>query len=363
MNELVNNFGKELMITDGCIYDQRDTKFLLVYELKENTWAKEISMDSPAINLIKENNSYIYDDPVLRREFGCKIESCLTPAAININTPERQLLIVFGLYDGWVREEISLFINAFQMALSFRLFSDIMDTELTKAVQIQQSLLPKSAPKFPGFDIAGQSIPTIIVGGDFYEYFETDEGYLGVSIGDASGHGIPAALLVRDVVVGLRMGLASRFKLTYILKKLNTVIQKNSFASNFVSLVLGEFEKDGHFFYVNAGHPAPFLIEGNKITELASTGMVLGFLKDLDVQRSHVHIRQGSVLVLYTDGIIERANEDGEQYEIQRLQDLVMENQKKSAREILDLIYRDVYNFGGAVHWEDDASVVVIKRV
>jgi sigma-B regulation protein RsbU (phosphoserine phosphatase) len=209
----------------------------------------------------------------------------------------------------------------------------------------------------------GKSVPTIIVGGDFYEYFESEEGFFGVSIGDASGHGIPAALLVRDVVVGLRMGLASRFKLAYIIKKLNTVIQKNSFASNFVSLVLGEFEKDGHFFYVNAGHPSPFVIKGVQVKELKSTGMVLGFLKDLDVQRAYVQLEKGAVMVFYTDGIIERANDDGEQYEIHRLHKLVMDNQDKTAEEIVKIIYKDVYKFGGSVHWEDDATVVVIKRL
>ena len=363
IHELVDNFGKELQITDGCIYDQRDTKFLLISKLTDNTWSKEINVDSPAIEKMSKHSSYIFDDPELRKAFGCIPDSHLQPAAVKINTPERQLLIVFGLYDGWIREEISLFINAFQMALSFRLFSDIMDTELEKAVQIQQSLLPRSAPNFPGYDIAGRSIPTIIVGGDFYEYFESDEGYYGVSIGDASGHGIPAALLVRDVVVGLRMGLASRFKLTYIIKKLNTVIQKNTFASNFVSLVLGEFERDGHFFYVNAGHPEPFIIENDKIEELKSTSMVMGFLKDMDVQRSHVHLKEGSIMVMYTDGIIERENADEEQYEIDRLQNLVKKHKDKTAKEILEIIYRDVYQFGGGVHWEDDATVVVVKRL
>ena len=114
-----------------------------------------------------------------------------------------------------------------------------MDSELQKAVQIQRSLLPRSAPKIDGYDMAGKSIPAVLVGGDFYEYFESDEGHFGVSIGDASGHGLPAALLVRDVVIGLRMGLISQFKLGHIIKNLNKVIQKSTYASNFVSLVLG----------------------------------------------------------------------------------------------------------------------------
>ncbi|MFP4548069.1 MAG: PP2C family protein-serine/threonine phosphatase [Fidelibacterota bacterium] len=363
LNELVDNFGKELQITDGCIYDQRDKNFIRVYAIRDDQWQLRISMESRSIQLLSEHGSYIFDDPELRQEFVRDETTYRVPAAVTINTPERLLLVVFGLEEGWIREEISLFINAFQMALSFRLFSDIMDTELEKAVQIQKSLLPRSAPNIPGFDVYGRSIPTIIVGGDFYEYFESDEGYLGLSIGDASGHGIPAALLVRDVVVGLRMGLASNFKLAYIIKKLNKVIQKNSFASNFVSLVLGEFEKDGHFFYVNAGHPSPFIIKDDQITELKSTGMVMGFLKDLEVQRSHVQMEKNSVMVMYTDGIIERTNDEGEQYEIHRLHKLIMENQDKSAKDIVNLIYKDVYRFGGSVHWEDDATVVVIKRV
>lgn len=363
LKELVDNFGQELNITDGCIYDQRDDRYVLVYALNPKTWENSLEAESPAIQEIKTHNSYIFDDPLLKQEFGNLSESNLTPAGVKITTPERQLLIVFGLYDGWIREEILLFINAFQMALSFRLFSDIMDTELEKAVQIQQSLLPTSTPEYAGYDVAGKSVPTIVVGGDFYEFFEPEEGLFGVSIGDVSGHGIPAALMVRDVVVGLRMGLASRFKLAYIVKKLNTVIQKNTIASNFVSLILGEFEKNGHFFYVNAGHPPPFVINDDHIIELESTGMVMGFLKNLEIQRELVQLDKGAVMVMYTDGIIERANAEGEQYERQRLQELVMENKHKTAQEIVDIIYREVYKFGGAVHWEDDATVVVIKRL
>lgn len=363
IDELVSNFGKDLKIANGCIYDLRGDSFLLVYALNKDPWRNEIDAQSSIIKAVRKHNSYIFDDPDQGNEFARVSDFRLTPAAVKIDTPEQQLLIVFGLNDGWIREEISLFINAFQMALSFRLFSDIMDSEIEEAAQIQQSLLPKSDPKFPGYDIAGKSIPAVIVGGDFYEYFESDEGFLGLSIGDASGHGIPAALLVRDVVVGLRMGLASRFKLTHIVNKLNTVIQRNTVASNFVSLILGEFEKNGHFFYVNAGHPSPFIVQGDHVEELKTTGTVIGFLKDLEVQRDLVQLQKGSIMVMYTDGIVERVNSDSEQYTKKRLQKLLMENKHYSADEIIDIIYQDVYKFGGAVNWKDDATVVVIKRL
>lgn len=364
MDNLVENFGKELQIVDGSIYDHRGKEFILVYSLSHNKWSDQISLDSEAIQLINKHGSYIFDSLRFRQYFWKTKDSIdLVPAAVTINTPERQLLIVFGLQTGWTREEISLFINAFQMALTFRLFSDMMDSELQKTVQIQKSLLPRHAPKIPGYDLSGRSVPAILVGGDFYEYFESDEGHFGISIGDASGHGLPAALLVRDVVVGLRMGLISQFKLAHIVKNLNQVIQKSTFASNFVSLVLGEFERDGHFFYVNAGHPAPFVLKDEEIIELSATGMVIGFMKKADIQRAHVQLKPGSIMVLYTDGIIERQNIYGEQYDVYRLHEIVKKNRDKSAEEIIDEIFTDVYKFGSSVNWEDDASVVIIKRL
>ena len=176
-------------------------------------------------------------------------------------------LLIFCLKENWVREEVTLFLNSVQTALNYRLFSDIIRDELEQAEEIQKSLLPQKSPKFAGYDIFGRSIPAEVVGGDFYEYFNFEEGNFGISIGDASGHGLPAALLVRDVVIGLRMGLASEYKLVYTLKKLNRVIQQSTFASNFVSLFIGEMERDGHLFYVNAGHPAPFLVSKNNIID------------------------------------------------------------------------------------------------
>ncbi len=362
--ELEQNFGKDLNIVDGCIYDLRDKEFVKIYSLNENQWSKKIQLNSPAIQKVIKHGSYIFNDIGLRSYFDLADDvHNITPAAITINTPERQLLLVFALLDGWIREEISLFLNAVRMALTFRLFSDIMDSELQQAVQIQKSLLPRSAPKIKGYDIYGKSIPATLVGGDFYEYFEPEEGNFGISIGDASGHGLPAALLVRDVVIGLRMGLASEYKLAYTVKKLNHVIQQSTYASNFVSLFLAEIENNGHCFYVNAGHPAPFLVQGDKITDLEATGMVLGFLKNIQIQRSYVRLQPGEVMVMYTDGIIERIDSEGSLFELNRLKDIVLKHQHKSSAEISEIIFQTVYTWGASTNWEDDATVVVMKRL
>jgi len=362
LRELEQNFQLQFHICDGAIYEQRGQQFIRVHTSGSNNWNESLDGEGNAVQQVTKHGSFIYDSTG-NEEFGLNHDSGhITPAAIGIHSPEKQWLLVFGLKNHWVREEVLLFLNAVRTTINYRLFSEIIGGELKQAEQIQKSLLPRRSPKFEGLDIYGKSIPAEIVGGDFYEYFELDGGNIGISVGDVSGHGLPAALLVRDVVVGLRMGLASEYKLVYTLKRLNKVIQKSTFSSNFVSMFTGEIEKNGHIFYVNAGHPAPFKVHGDSVEDLGPTGIVLGFLQDIDLYRSHTHLQPGAVLVLYTDGIFERQNEQEEFFSVDRLKELVRENQAKSAKEIVELIFNSAYGFGHATNWTDDATVVVIKR-
>jgi sigma-B regulation protein RsbU (phosphoserine phosphatase) len=248
-------------------------------------------------------------------------------------------------------------------ALNYRLFSEMMKNDLKQAEQIQKSLIPKVSPQVSGYQIFGYSQAAELVGGDFFDYFQFEQDDIGVSLGDASGHGIPAALLVRDVVIGLRMGLAKEMRLVHTLKKLNQVIQQSTYATNFVSIFVGEIERDGHCFYVNAGHPPPFLVYGKSISDLEATGITLGFVKDIELTRSYIHMDPGSVLVLYSDGIVERHKNADEQFDISRLKKLIIENQDKSAEEIVQLVFQTVYDFGKQKPWEDDATLVVIKKI
>ena len=361
--ELEHKFSNELQIYDGCIYEKRDTDFILIFNSGVNNWVKKISVDSQAVKIILAHGSYIFDNTDIPASDWLSDENtAVIPSAIFVNSPDRQWLLVFGLKFGWVREEITLFLNAVRTAINYRLFSDILDSELKQTVQIQKSLLPKTTPKMHGYQVFGQSIPAELVGGDFYDYFESDGTCSGFSIGDASGHGLPAALLVRDVVIGLRMGIASEHKMVHIIKQLNKVIQKSTYESNFVSIFVGEIEQDGHLFYVNAGHPSPFIVNGTEIIDLEPTGMVLGFLNEIELHHSYVQLQSDSVLVLYTDGVIERAEAEESYFGIERLKNLVLENQKKTAKEINDLIINSVYDFGHRTNWEDDVTVVVIKR-
>ncbi len=366
VHELEINFSDKLAISDGRLYELHGEDFILIYsnqQQKDATYTRVLALESMTVQLVFKNRSYIYHQPEYRASFLTDRTGAVPFfAAIWVHSPERQWLIVFQLNPGWEREEISLFLNTVRTALNYRLFSDVMGGRLEQAAQIQKSLLPRKAPKIKGYDIYGFSQAAEFVGGDFYEYFELEEGSVIVSLGDASGHGFPAALLVRDVVIGLRMGLAREFRLVHTIKKLNKVIQQSTYSTNYVSLFIAELEQNGHLFYVNAGHPAPLLICGRKTEHLEATGITLGFLSEIEMRRSYVRMSHDAVLVLFSDGIIERTNAKGEHFGTHRLADLVRKNQKKSAQDILQLVYTKVYDFGGRTNWEDDATMVVIKR-
>ncbi len=367
ISELEHRFGPGLNITEGRIYEQRGSDFVLIKPANEHArrkYRKQVPLKSEAVELIARNRSYIFDNASFNKAFlNPELAETEVAAALWVHSPDQQWLLVFKLLNAWEREEVSLFLNSVRIALNYRIFSDKLRDSMEQAAQIQRSLLPEKPPVFAGYDIFSRSKSAEFVGGDFYDYFQLEDGTLGISMGDASGHGLPAALLVRDVVIGLRMGLTKELRVAHTLQKLNQVIQRSTYSTNYVSLFVGEIEKDGHLFYMNAGHPPPFLVCGENIYDLDATGITLGFLPVIDIHRSYIHLERDSVLVLYSDGIIERESEENEQFGINRLKQLVQENSHLSAKDLTDLIFQTVFDFGYRINWEDDATIVVVKRL
>lgn len=365
-SELERNFGEKIRFGHGRLYQKKDKDLVLVSPEKAATndfWAKTIDVENRVIQLAYTNRSYIYDFIPYNAIFSTDKNYDKISIGIWLHSPECQWLMVFELLDGWLREEISLFLNSVRTSVNYRLFAEAIGGHLDQAVQIQKSLLPKKPLLVEGYQIFGRSQPADLVGGDFYDYFNYDDTNFGIAIGDASGHGFPAALLVRDVVIGLRMGLAREMRLVHTIEKLNDVIQKSTYSTNFVSLFVGEIESDGHLFYVNAGHIPPFIITKDGDEDLKATGITLGFLLDIKVNRGYAYLPPNSIMVLLTDGIIERTNSKDDMFELPQLKKLVKDNFDKPAEEIVSIIYKTVYNFGEKKPWDDDATVVVVKRL
>lgn len=257
-------------------------------------------------------------------------------------------------------------LNAALSALHYGLGQQRHRHELEDVMQqaraIQTSLLPEGLPTFPGYDIAAMSVPAQSVGGDLYDFIPLDAETLAVAVADASGHGLPAALQARDVVTGLRMGVERDLKITRIVEKLNRVIHRSGLSSRFVSMVFGELEANGNFAYINAGHPPPLLLDASGFRELTVGGTVLGPIPDSVYKLGFAHVDRGAMLVLYTDGVIERGAERGHSFDTGRLMEWMEAWREGPARVAVADLFERLRVFGDGGPFEDDVTVMLLRR-
>ena len=290
-------------------------------------------------------------------------EDAAEPLALfEIADGARPFVFLFRFEPGWNRAAAELVLNTTCSILSVKLAEERLGDAMRDAAEIQRSLLPAAAPHFAGFDIAARSQPAEQVGGDWYDYLPLGEGSLGLSVGDASGHGLSAALMARDVVIGLRMGIEKELKAAHALEKLNRVLHASTLSSCFASLLYGELEENGSFFYYNAGHDAPLLVSAAGCTQLRTGGTVLGPLPEARFRRHFAHLDHGALLALYTDGMIERRSRGGELFGLARLERLLERGLQLPAAELVEHGFEELARFGGGGPPPDDQTLLVVKR-
>jgi len=237
-----------------------------------------------------------------------------------------------------------------------------MENMVEQARLIQLSLLPPGAAAFGDYDCHALSIPAETVGGDVYDFVPLDGDTLALTVGDASGHGLPAALQARDVVTGLRMGLEHDSKINRTIEKLNRVIHRSGLTSRFVSLVTGELELNGNFVYVNAGHPAPLLLDDGGVHELTVGGQVLGPFPDARYKFGFAHVDRGACLALFTDGVLEHGTMQDAPFGDARLTRWLRDWREGPAQDaVTDLVARLRAHAGGAP-FEDYVTVLLVRR-
>jgi sigma-B regulation protein RsbU (phosphoserine phosphatase) len=370
LEDAFRTLHEDLRLRAGLLYAERRDGFALTKTVgdPDSPVAEALDPSRAPLSLIFRHRVYIFSD--LNAE-GSPQRLGLLPrraaAALVVGRRPNRHVFFFVLADGWVLEEVDFTLNTVRAALGSRLLDARAQGTFREAAEIQQSLLVEDPPDFPGFDIACRSIPAEEVGGDFFDFHVFDGEMLGLAIGDASGHGLPAALLVRDVVTGLRMGIEKELKVAHVFAKLNRVIHRSNLSSRFVSVFYGELEADGNLTYVNAGHPPPLLFfqdaaKGNGYVELATGGTVIGPLPEVQFRRGFARVRPGEVLVLCTDGILERRDPGGEFFGTERLKAVVAHRRDGTAGEILEALFEAAVAFGDGRPWEDDATAVVVRR-
>jgi len=341
----------DLRLRSAALFTERREGFALVSRAGEDwSLAETLDASQPPLSLACLHGVYLFDAPLEAPSAGLVIGA----------RPERHALF-FALTPEREREEVDFALNTIRAALSARLADERVRVGMRQAAEIQQSLLMEEPPPFPGFEIAARSVPAEEVGGDFFDFLPLDGDVLGLAIGDASGHGLPAALLVRDIVTGLRMGIEKDLKITPVFERLNRVIHRSRLSSRFVSLFYGELESSGSLVYVNAGHPPPLLFSNGGVETLAVGGTVVGPLPEARFRRGIARLQPGDLLAMCTDGILERRRasgefgEDGLRRTLEALGDAPVET-------LLEGVFSAAFRHGEERPWDDDATALVVRR-
>jgi len=244
-----------------------------------------------------------------------------------------------------------------------------LETELETARKIQEKFLPHEMPQFHGFEIAGTSIPSKQVGGDYFDFLDLGKDRLGIAIADVSGKGIPAALLTANLQASLHSQVLETEKITDLTMRINNQLVKSTEDNMFITFFYGLLDrKQSTFTSINAGHNPPILLRANKnIDRLTEGGLVLGFLPDQKYIKQSTNLNPGDILILFTDGITEARAPDKEKMEDKlfgedRLIQVIKDNVSFSAGEIQAAILKAVTTHTKNTPQGDDITLIVIKR-
>jgi sigma-B regulation protein RsbU (phosphoserine phosphatase) len=268
------------------------------------------------------------------------------------------------------RRVLSLFANQVAIALEkarlhkVALQKERLDHELRLAAQIQQQLLPSEMPHVEGFDILGWTQPARVVGGDYFTFRDLGQTRHAVVIADVSGKGTPAALLVSTLDSVLRVLLEESVNLEKLAVTLNHHILELSSANRYITMVLATLDPaTGLLTYMNAGHNPGLVVRRNgTLEELGSGGPPIGLMPDLPFAAASIQLARGDTVCLYSDGITECTNRSGEDFGLERLSRLILQNRGDSLQNIGEVLNRAVLNFAQGQEQGDDQTVILMRR-
>ena len=236
-----------------------------------------------------------------------------------------------------------------------------LEQELHIARLIQQTLLPKSLPGLPGYEVAAYYQPARQVGGDFYDFLRLPDGQLGLIVGDVSGKGVPAAL----VMAITRTMLQAAYRLGSpgeILEQVNNTLYRDIPPNMYVTCLAALLDsKTGQLQYANAGHDLPYLRHADGVSKLRATGMPLGLMPDMNYEQKEITLRPGDSVLLYSDGLVEAHDPQREMFGFPRMQGFV--GAHPGGATLIDTLLAELERFTGE-EWEqeDDITLVTLQR-
>lgn len=245
-----------------------------------------------------------------------------------------------------------------------RLQQERLERELQLASEIQQRFQPAAPPQVPGYELQGISFPCYEIGGDYYDFINREDGRLVIALGDVSGKGTAAALLMSSLHAAIHAQTGSHETLVETISAVNNYLADNIPPNRFVTLFFAELDPEsGAVSFLNAGHNPPLIVHAaGTVEQLASGGLPLGIRANADYREGRTHLQPGDVLVIYSDGVTEAASPNGEEFGATRLYEVVARNVDASAAGIRDRIESALTKFSQGTQAADDITLVIVKR-
>jgi serine phosphatase RsbU (regulator of sigma subunit) len=251
-----------------------------------------------------------------------------------------------------------------RLAEEIRRQRDGYERDLALAAQVQHRVLPKPLA-LPGIDIAAEMKTARMLGGDYYDFFPVSDDVVDVVIADVSGKGAAAALLMPSLAVALRLRAKELERPAEVIKDLDEILRQMTNSATFVTMFYARLNRVSRVLqYANAGHNPPVLLRSATCESVEldeAGGPILGILPGAQFSDTSLTLAQGDVLTLFTDGVTEQENEQGEEFSVDRLKEVICREETESAAAVVAHVSEAVSAFAGEKEQADDLTVVVLK--
>lgn len=268
-----------------------------------------------------------------------------------------------------VRDNTGLIANFVSVAKDMTDFLTVQAQDLNMAVaaEVQQRLYPRALPAVHGLDLVGAVILADKTGGDYYDFISMPDGSICIAVGDVSGHGIGAAMVMMETRALLRSMIAAELPLDEVFSRTNRILHDDLETGSFVTLILASIHPDtAKLTYISAGHDTCYLLDRDGVLkyEMTSTGLPLGLMENGESQAQHGPVlAEGDIAVFLTDGLMECQAHVGRFLEKEECLERIRSHRNDSASEILKGLQSLAYDFAGDDSFEDDITIVVCKAV
>jgi len=241
----------------------------------------------------------------------------------------------------------------------------LMELELSQASEIQQTLLPTEAPLYEGYDLAGYNLPCRTVGGDYYDFVPYKDGRLALVVGDVSGKGLPAALLMSSLQARVQMLRETNPDPGTAVTILNRSLAERCPLGKFITFFYALLDvKSGLLKYSNAGHNYPLLLRaGGSVEQLSGSGMVMGIFPSVYYEVREIKLEPGDLLALYSDGVTEASTAKGVEFGEDGLTQFLSERKSESCSQIVASLADHVRRWRGSSSFSDDFTIVLARRL